>query len=120
MTNDEPARLVFGYIRAEEPDEIEIGLLRKEMAAYCEVNDYRLATVCCDRGSDGSEFSRPGFTVALDVLALPTSYALLVPALAHLSPQEVIREGLIRLVRRTGAQLFVIHAPNGAHQAGAS
>lgn len=104
---------VYGYIRAEEPDEAEIGLLRNEMAAYCKERELRLAGVCCDRGSDGLELARPGFTAALDVLALPTSRALLVPALGHLSTNDVVRDGLIRMVRRTGAGLLVMHAPSG-------
>lgn len=112
MAADNPQLLVYGYIRVEEPDEIEIALLRKEMGEYCQVNALRLASVCCDRGSDGTDLSRPGFTAALDALALPTSHALLVPALGHLSPDGVVREGLMRLVRRTGATLLVMHAPS--------
>lgn len=111
MPVDVSMLLVFGYIRAEEPDEIEIGLLRKEMDDYCRAHDYRLAGVCCDRGSDGTEYGRPGFAAALDVLALPTSHALLVPALSHFSPHKAVREGLIRLIRRTGAKLLVMHGP---------
>jgi Resolvase, N terminal domain len=116
MATGNTARLVYGYIRAEEPDEIEIALLRKEMAAFCEEHDYRLTNVCCDRGSDGTEWGRAGFAAALDALALPSSYGLLVPALAHLSTDAVVRDGLVRLVRRTGAKLLVLHAeqPNEA------
>lgn len=29
---------VFGYIRREDPDEIEIALLRKDMGKYCQAN----------------------------------------------------------------------------------
>jgi hypothetical protein len=112
--DDTPQVLVYGYIRAEKPDEIEIALQRKEMAEYCKAHELRLVSVCCDRGSDGMELARPGFTAALDALALPTSHALLVPALGHLSTHEVVREGLIRLVRRTGARLLVMHAPSDA------
>lgn len=108
--------MVYGYLRAEEPDETEIALLRKEMAAYCQAHGYQLAGVCCDRGSDGTELARPGFIAALDSLALPTSYALLIPELGHLSGHNVVREGLTRLVRRAGAKLLVMHAPKGAQQ----
>jgi DNA invertase Pin-like site-specific DNA recombinase len=107
-------RLVYGYIHAEEPDEIEISLLRTEMAAYCQKNGYRLANVCCDRGSDGTKWDRAGFTAALDALALPPSYGLLVPALAHLSTDDVVRHELMHLVRRTGAKLLVLHDEQSA------
>lgn len=110
MSAEVMARLVYGYIRVEEPDEIEIALLRMEMAAYCEAHGYRLANVCCDRGSDGTESDRVGLTAALDALTLPSSYGLLVPALAHLSTDDVVRDGLVRLARRTGAKLLVLHA----------
>jgi hypothetical protein len=110
MSAEAMTRLVYGYIRAEEPDEIEIALLRTEMAAYCDAHGYRLTNVCCDRGSDGTESDRAGFTAALDALTLPSSYGLLVPALAHLSTDDVVRDGLVRLVRRTGAKLLVLHA----------
>lgn len=109
-------RTVYGYIRAEEPDETEIALLREEMADYCTKHGYRLASICYDRGADGLEQAGPGFTAALDVLALPTSFGLLVPALGHLSTDQVIRAALTRLVHRTGAKLLVMHAPNGTAQ----
>lgn len=115
MSNDNGAQvLVYGYIRAEEPDEIAISFLRKEMADYCKEHELRLANVCCDRGSDGTEMARPGFTAALDALSVRTSHALLVPALGHLSTNNVVRDGLIRMVRRTGAKLLVMYGPGDA------
>jgi hypothetical protein len=110
MPKDTPTQMVYGYVRVEEPDEIEIALLRKEMADYCVANNYQLATVCCDRGGDSTEWSRAGFTAALDALALPSTYGLLVPALGHLSTDPIMRDGLVRLVKRTGARLLVLNA----------
>lgn len=109
-------RIVYGYIRAEDPDEAEIALLKEEMVRYCTLHEYRLASICCDRGADGREQARPGFTAALDALALPTSFGLLVPALGHLSTDQVIRAALTRLVRRTGATLLVMHVTDGVAQ----
>jgi hypothetical protein len=119
-TDDATVRLVYGYIRADEPDEIEIALLRADMAAYCQAHGYRLTNVCCDRGSDGTEWDRAGFTAALDALKLPSSYALLVPTLADLSTDEVVRQGLVRLVRRTGAKLLVLHSERTSESEAAS
>jgi hypothetical protein len=107
------AHVVYGYLRAEEPDDSEIARLSKEMSAYCTDRGYQFASVCCDRQCTGLALRRPGFTAALDALALPTSLGLLVPALRHLSTDEEVRESLIRLVRRTGATLFVLQAPDG-------
>lgn len=110
VRGDDMTQLVYGYVRAQEPDENEIALLRKEMSEYCKANDYRLATVCCDRGSDGTEWGPASFTAALDALSLPSTLGLLVPALGHLSTDALVRDGLVRLVRRTGAKLLVLHA----------
>jgi hypothetical protein len=52
--------------------------------------------------------SRPGITAALDALALPDSSALVVPTMDHLSPDNTIREELLRQVKRTGAQVLVV------------
>lgn len=104
----ERAKLVYGYIRVDSPDETQIAALRKTIGEYCREHDYRLVTICCDRGSDGSEIARPGFTAALDALALPTSHALLVPTLEHLSPDRIIRQGLHRQIKRTGAKLLTL------------
>jgi len=51
--------------------------------------------------------ARPGFAAVLDALALPDSVALVVPDLDHLSPDSLVREGLVRSVRRTGAKIIV-------------
>ncbi|MGH3624936.1 MAG: recombinase family protein [Sciscionella sp.] len=67
----------------------------------------------CDRDSDGSETARPGFAGALDALVLPASTALVVPSLAHLSPDATVRAALASMVRRAGAQVVVAEAATG-------
>lgn len=106
--------VAYGYVRADEPNEDEIAALRQEIAAYCRTEDLRLVTVFCDRGYDGSELARPGFSALLDALALPESTHLVVPDLYHLSPNDTIRDGLSRQINRTGVTVAVVREPNGA------
>jgi resolvase-like protein len=100
---------VYGYVRAEDADDRTVAALRQELGRFCKTNGLHLVTVCFDRDSDGSEIARPGFAAVLDALALPDSVALVVPDLNHLSHAEVVREALVRSVRRTGAKVLVAH-----------
>lgn len=104
----------YGYILAEEPNEDQISDLRKEIGAFCRREALHLVTVFCDRGYDGSETARPGFAAALDALALPDSAALVVPTEGHVSPNDTVREGLLRQVKRTGANVLMVRGSNRA------
>lgn len=76
-------RLVFGYIRMEEPGEAEIARLRAELASFCLGHGFHLGGVFCDRGVAEDAIARVGFAGALDALRVPESYALLVPSREH-------------------------------------
>ena len=115
MPETEPDRLlmpqesiVYGYLLAEDSDEIQIGLWRKEIAAFCEARGYRLALVFVDRGIPHEQVARIGFTALLDVLELRTAHAVVVPSIDHLSGDNHAIAVLRRLVRRTGSQLVLI------------
>lgn len=108
-------RLVFGYIRREEPDEVEIAGLRAELASFCLGQGFHLGGVFCDRGVTQDVIARIGFTGALDALRVPESYALLVPSREHLSGLEVVERALVRMVNRTGCRVLAL--PAGADSA---
>lgn len=112
--------VAFGYLRADVPDENEIRVWR-EIAQACTAKNYRLATIYCDRGCDGSELARPGFAGLLDALALPDNAAVVVPDLTHLSTDVGVRHTLQYHVRRTGACLLAVrdttNGPNALDQA---
>lgn len=99
---------VYGYLRAEEPNEIQIGLWRKEIAQFCEAQGYRLALVFVDRGVPHEQVARTGFTGLLDVLELDDSHGVVVPHLEHLSEDNHALAMLLRLIRRTASKLLVI------------
>lgn len=105
--------VAFGYLRADDPHDAEIAGLRTEIAGYCRAEDLRLVTTFSDLGWDGSQLARPGFAGLLDALTVSTDARLVTPDLGHLSPSCVIREGLLRQVRRTGARLIVTREVNG-------
>lgn len=105
---------IYGYLRTDEPNEEQVSSWRAELGAFCRDNGLRLLMVFCDRGSDGSEIARPGFAGLLDVLALPESVGVVVPDLDHLSPRAEVRDALIRMAKRTGAELIVISGQDAA------
>ncbi len=99
---------VYGYVRVETVDHSAITVLRQEVRRFCQAEGLRLMTVCCDPSCDGSSTVRPGLVAVLDALALPETFALVVPDLDHLSRDDVIRKDLVRSVRRTGAKVLTI------------
>jgi len=115
MPETEPDRLlmpqestVYGYLLAEDSDEIQIGLWRKEVAAFCEARGYRLVLIFADWGIPHGQVARIGFTALLDVLELRTAHAVVLPSIDHLSGENHAIAVLRRLVRRTGSQLVLI------------
>jgi hypothetical protein len=101
-------RTVYGYLLAEEPDEIQIGLWRKEIAHFCDERGYELVVTFVDRGIPHEQVARTGFTALLDVLELDDSYGVVVPGVEHLSGDNHAVATLRRLIRRTASQLLVI------------
>lgn len=101
--------MAYGYVRVADPNDAAVAMLRQTVADHCTANGRHLATIFCDRGSDGSELARPGFSALLDVLALPESTHLVVPELDYLSADDTIRSGLVRQVERRGVSLVALH-----------
>jgi hypothetical protein len=99
---------VYGYLRDEEPDEIQIGLWRKQIGLFCEEQGYRLALVFVDRGVRHEQVARTGFTGLLDVLELDSSHGVVVPDLGHISDDNHALAQMQRLIRRTASKLIVI------------
>lgn len=105
----------YGYLRMAEPDEAEIARLRQALGAYCHQHGYRLVTIFCDRDIRATEHARPGFTGLLDAASavVAEQIVVLVPDYKHLSTDDLLREGLERAIRRTGAELLIMNGVNG-------
>ncbi len=103
------AKTVYGYIRMEKPDEIEIALQRKEIGAFCAAQELMLGAVFIDRGVHGDVTARLGFTALVDVLCFADSYAVVMPTLDHLSERPGIRRVLTSRIRGTASRLLAVY-----------
>ncbi|WP_309117991.1 hypothetical protein [Saccharothrix sp.] len=100
--------VVYGYLRAEVPDELEIALWRKEIGLFCERQGYTLASIFTDRGVQHDQLGRPGLDGLLDVLAIPETYGFVVPSKAHLSLDNGVLVVLGLLISNTDAAIIVM------------
>lgn len=115
-----PRPLVYGYIRAEKPDEIEIAAWKKEIGQFCEEHSYRLQNVFVDRYEPDDRVQRPGLAVLLDRLMTPDAHGVVLVHLDHLSAKNKPLAVLRQNIRRTGSQVIVIHEqPDGTTADGA-
>lgn len=98
---------VYGYVRMAKPEPDGTAELEAELTAWCEREGWLLCAIFRDIGVSAEALIRPGLAAALDVLALPDSYALVVLDGGHLSTLGVVAKRLRSAVRRTGARLLV-------------
>lgn len=101
--------LIYGYVCADEPDEVAISLLCHDMTTFCRINNYRLGSIFIDRGVPDGTIARTGFTGMLDVLRRPEVHGVLVPTMGHLSTHEIVRAALLGLIRRTNSMVLVVY-----------
>lgn len=104
----DPRPVVYGYVHAGRPDEIEIAAWKKEIARYCREQDFRLETVFVDRRVPEDQIRRPGVRGALDVLVLPGVVGVVVPNLAHLPTHTGALATLRKLIEDTNSELLCI------------
>lgn len=102
-----------GYLRIGEDDDAQFALLLKDIAACCLREGLRLVRTFTDRGYDGQALARPGLVELRETLQAITGLVVVVPTLDHLSPSEVIRGPLVRMVHRLGGRLVVANEPSG-------
>lgn len=107
-TGGQPQKVMYGYIRMEEPDEIEIALLRKQMAVVATAHGCWLGAVFIDRLVPADAVSRIGFTALVDVLTFPDTFGVVVPTLDDLSTQSGLRKVLTARITSTACKLFAI------------
>lgn len=102
------------YLRVDEDsDEHQFALLLKDIAVCCQREGLRLVRTFTDRGYDGQALARPGLAELREALKETSGLVVVVPALDHLSPSEVIRGPLLLMVHRHGGRLLVANEPNG-------
>ncbi|XVV08046.1 recombinase family protein [Actinosynnema sp. CA-248983] len=100
--------LVYGYLLAESPDELEIAAWRREIRHFCRTQGFVLANVFVDRGALADTVQRPGLSGLLDVLTMPDVYGVVVPSTDHLSRSQAALMVLALRFSQTQAQIIVI------------
>lgn len=101
-------RVVYGYLRPEESDALEISSWHKDMAHFCGEAGYQLAGVFTDRGVPHDCVKRAGLSGLLDVLELPETFGLVVPSIEHLSRDDTTLKILALLISNTKAHIIVM------------
>lgn len=84
-------------------------ITEEEIAAFCTAQGLTLGAVFVDRSVQGDATARLGFTALLDVLCFADSYAVVTPALKHLSERPGIRWVLTSRIQGTASQLLVVY-----------
>ncbi|WP_158840551.1 recombinase family protein [Saccharothrix deserti] len=102
------SKVVYGYLLAEEPDELEIVAWQREIRHFCRTHGLVLANIFVDRGQLGDTVQRPGLAGLLDVLAMPETFGFVVPSEDHLSRSRHALIVLALRISQTQAQIVVM------------
>jgi hypothetical protein len=109
--------VVYGYLRVPRGHPARAARARREIETFSTAHDFSLVTTFSDCGVHHDALRRPGFAGLLDVLRLPGSYGVVIPAWQHLSPDPDELRDLLQQVIRTCCRVFVVRdkkawAPN--------
>lgn len=102
--------VVYGYLLAPQPEEIEIAAWKKEIAWWCREQDFHLGAVFVDRSIAEDQVRRPGIQGLLDALLLPGVVGVVVPNAGHLSTEAGALATLQKLIEDTNSELLCIEA----------
>ncbi|MEV1116144.1 recombinase family protein [Actinosynnema sp. NPDC049800] len=101
-------KVVYGYLLAEQPDELEIVAWQREIRHFCRTRGLVLANVFVDRGPLGDTVQRPGLGGLLNVLAMPETFGFVVPHEDHLGRSKQALMVLALRISQTQAQIVVM------------
>ncbi|WP_327249875.1 hypothetical protein [Streptomyces sp. NBC_01320] len=108
--------VVYGFLRlvnVSSPREIA---LSASLAEYCRQHELLLSGVFTDRTATSGPASA-AFTGLLDVLALPDTYGVVLPAASHLGPKAIAAERE-RQLEAVGARLLLVRGTHEPRLAG--
>ncbi|MEU5607505.1 hypothetical protein ACI2L4_08465 [Streptomyces sparsogenes] len=83
--------VVYGFLRLVNVPEARQIALTASLAEYCRQHELLLSGVFTDRKATAGPIT-PAFTGLLDVLALPCTYGVVLPAVSHLGPKAIATE----------------------------
>ncbi|WNF28784.1 hypothetical protein RI138_19200 [Streptomyces sp. C11-1] len=98
--------LVYGFLRLVNVSGAREVALTASLAEYCRQHELTLSGVFTDRTAMAGPVSG-AFTGLLDVLALPDTYGVVLPAASHLGPKTTAAERK-RRIETAGARLLLV------------
>ncbi|MCX4665623.1 hypothetical protein OG453_02860 [Streptomyces sp. NBC_01381] len=103
---------VYGYLRQGRAHPGRRQALAESLALYCVQHELTLCDVFTEADADATAHGlrSPAFAGALDVLALPDTYGLVIPTLSHLGPKHVAAERE-RQIAGLDVRLMMIRPP---------
>ncbi|MEV0537074.1 hypothetical protein [Kitasatospora sp. NPDC050463] len=104
--------VVYGFLRMTTTAVARHRALSEVLAQYCVQHELTLSGVFTER--DGTTASKSAaFTGLLDVLALPETYGVVMPAASHLGPRAIAAERK-QQIGAAGVRLLLIRHPTTA------
>lgn len=108
--------VVYGFLHLAKATAGRGDALTAALTDYCRRHELLLGAVFTERiSSDGNALDGSGrsvaFTGLLDVLALPDTYGVVLPAASHLGPRPVAAARRIRLAE-AGTRVLLLRTPH--------
>jgi len=108
--------VVYGYLRLTKTAAARHTALAETLAEYCRQHELTMCGVFTERGTGTSkEAPHAAFVGLLDVLALPETYGVVLPAVSHLGPKAIADERE-KLIIAAGARLLLARGASQPRQ----
>ncbi|WP_327735424.1 hypothetical protein OG749_17925 [Streptomyces nojiriensis] len=107
--------VVYGYLRLVRVSLARQMALNEALAEYCRQHELTLSGVFTER--DTGSGPSAAFTGLIDVLELPDTYGVVLPAASHLGPKEIAAPRQARITA-AGARLLLVRGPGRRRSAG--
>ncbi|MFD9269555.1 hypothetical protein ACFWB1_29575 [Streptomyces goshikiensis] len=101
--------VVYGYLRLVRVSPARQMALNEALAEYCRQHELTLSGVFTERGTGSGPSA--AFTGLIDVLELPDTYGVVLPAASHLGPKDIAAPRQARITA-AGARLLLVRGPS--------
>jgi hypothetical protein len=108
--------VVYGYLHLPKASAARQIALTESLAEYCRRHELLLCEVFTERSRITASRS-PSFTGLLDVLGMPDTYGVVLPAISHLGTNAVADE-LQKQITATGTRLLLVRGAGSQQRAG--
>ena len=105
------APVVYGFLHLVKTPARRDSALTAALTEYCRQHELLLGAVFTERAAPDQGERSAAFAGLLDVLALPDTYGLVLPAATHLGPRQVAAARRKRLAD-AGTRVLLIRPPN--------